>query len=85
MTVASRVIGCALLTAALGATLGGILFGSVGYWPAISVLFGCVGAIVGGVAGAAEAIVTSQRGLAEAARRNAQAAPKEAEPLLGEL
>jgi hypothetical protein len=65
MAVVARIIGCSLLTAALGALLGCALFGHHTGYGLPTFLLACVGAIVGAVAGAAGEIVTAQRRLAE--------------------
>ncbi len=63
MAVTARIIGCSLLTAALGAFLGLALFGYYTWYGTPTLLLACVGAIVGAVAGAAGEIVTAQRRL----------------------
>ena len=61
MAMVARMLGLSLLTAGLGAGLGHVLF-----WPGrdsigISLLLGCVGGIIGAIAGAAREIVAAQR------------------------
>jgi hypothetical protein len=64
MAVVSRIIGYSLLTAGLGAVLGFALSSlSEHGGNGASIVFACVGAIVGAVAGAAGEIVTAQRRL----------------------
>ncbi len=64
MAVVARIIGYSLVTAGLGAVLGFALFslsehGGIG----ASIVFACLGTMVGAVAGAAGEIVTAQRRL----------------------
>jgi hypothetical protein len=63
MDVVARIIVVSLLASALGAGIGLILFGQYGYRDYIvpTVFLGCVGAIIGAVAGAAGEIVTAVR------------------------
>lgn len=64
MAVVTRIFGLSLLAAGLGAGLGYALFGlgrESRDWILASLLFACVGAIVGAVAGAAGEIVAAQR------------------------
>ena len=66
MAVVARIIGYSLLTAGLGAVLGFGLFSlSEHGGKGASIVFACLGAIVGAVAGAAGEIVTAQRHIAE--------------------
>jgi len=62
MVVVARIIGYSLLTAGLGAVLGFALFSiSEHGGNGASIVFACLGTIVGAVAGAAGEIVTAQR------------------------
>ena len=64
MVVVARIIGYSLLTAGLGAVLGFALFSlSEHGGNGASIVFACLGTIVGAVAGAAGEIVTAQRRL----------------------
>ena len=64
MAVVARIIGYSLLTAGLGAVLGFALFSlSEHGGNGASIVFACLGTIVGAVAGAAGEIVTAQRRL----------------------
>jgi uncharacterized membrane protein YoaK (UPF0700 family) len=67
MAVTARIIGCSLLTAALGALLGFALFSQLPDHDrnGLSFVLACLGTIVGAVAGAAGEIVTAQRRIAE--------------------
>jgi hypothetical protein len=56
-----RIIGSALLTGVLGAGIGFVLFGQLPDSPLLILVFGCVGATVGSIAGAALEIVTALR------------------------
>jgi hypothetical protein len=61
MAVIARIIGVSLLTGGLGAGLGFVFFGKDPGWGGISLLLGCVGAIIGALAGTAREIVTALR------------------------
>jgi hypothetical protein len=63
MALIARIIGVALLTSGLGAGLGLVLFGQYPYsdYIILTLLLGCMGGIIGAVAGAAREIVTAQR------------------------
>ena len=70
MVVVARIIGYSLLTAGLGAVLGFALFSlSEHGGNGASIVFACLGTIVGAVAGAAGEIVTAQRRYAELGHR----------------
>jgi hypothetical protein len=60
MALIARIVGLSLLVAGMGAGLGYALFGQSRDGPGISLLLGCVGAIVGAVAGAAREIATAR-------------------------
>jgi hypothetical protein len=60
MALVARIVGLSLLVAGMGAGLGYALVGPGRDGPGISLLLGCVGAIVGAVAGAAREIVTAR-------------------------
>ena len=61
MAMIARIIGVSLLTAGLGAWLGYALFWAYPVWGVISLLLGCVGAIVGAIAGTARETLTALR------------------------
>ena len=61
MMIIARIVGLSLLAAGLAAWLGFALFGRYDDWTGISLVLGCVGGIVGAVAGAAREIVTALR------------------------
>lgn len=61
MTLIARILGCSLLAAALGAGLGRVLFGQHPDYLFPALILGCVGGIVGAVAGAALEIVAALR------------------------
>ena len=61
MVLIARIVGLSLLTSGLGAGVGFALFGKSPGWNGISLLLGCVGGIIGAVAGAAREIVTALR------------------------
>ena len=64
MAVVARIIGYSLITAGLGAVLGFALFSlSEHGGNGASIVFACLGTIVGALAGAAGEIVTAQRRL----------------------
>ena len=61
MALIARIVGLSLLTSGLGAGLGFVLFGKAPDSSGICLLLGCVGGIIGAVAGAAREIVTALR------------------------
>ena len=61
MDVVARILGTSALTAGLGAGLSYLLFAPSPDWKGGALLLGCVGAMIGVVAGAAREIVTAQR------------------------
>lgn len=61
MALIARILGLSLLTAALGAGLGFVLFGEKSDASGVALLLGCVGAMIGAVAGAAREIVETKR------------------------
>lgn len=61
MELIARIFGWSLLASGLGAGLGFVLFGQYPDWTGISLCLGCVGGIIGGIAGAAREIVTALR------------------------
>ncbi len=61
MAIIARVIGLSLATALFGAWLGFAIFGGKSDSTFASVLFGCVGTIVGALAGAAYEIASALR------------------------
>ena len=67
MAIVARILGVSLLTVALGACLGAVLFKDTPDSRGISFVLGCIGAIVGVIAGVGLEIVTAirQKGLAE--------------------
>ncbi len=64
MAVVARIVGYALLTAGFGVSvayvLNGIVSGNSRDFVGVALLFGCIGTIVGAVAGAAGEIVSAQ-------------------------
>ena len=71
MEVVARIIGYSLLTAALGALIGLVLFSQLEGHDrnGLSFVLACLGTLVGVVAGAAGEIVTAQRRHAELGHR----------------
>jgi hypothetical protein len=61
MALIARILGLSLLTGGLGAGLGFALFGNTPDWSGISLLLGCVGAMIGALAGTARETVTALR------------------------
>ena len=61
MALIARIIGLSLFIGALAAVLGFVLFNENSDWSGASLLLGCVGALIGAVAGAAREIVTARR------------------------
>jgi hypothetical protein len=61
MAMIARIIGVSLLTAGLGAGIGFVLFGQNPDWRGISLIFACLGAPIGALAGAARETVTALR------------------------
>ena len=61
MALIARIIGLSLLAAGLGAGLGFALFGQTHDATGVALLLGCVGAVVGAVAGTGHEIVTAMR------------------------
>lgn len=61
MAMIARIIGVSLLVAGLGAGLAYVLFGPNREWTGGALLLGCMGGIIGAVAGAAQEIVAAQR------------------------
>lgn len=61
MAIVARIIGLSLLTSALGAGIGLVLFGRAPYSDSIIIglLLACVGAIVGALAGTAREIANA--------------------------
>jgi hypothetical protein len=59
--IIAKIIGVSLLAAGLAAGLGYAWFWQNSDWPGISFILGCVGGIIGSIAGAAREIATSQR------------------------
>ena len=57
----ARILAVSLTVAGLGAGLGYALLGNHPTWPALSVLLGCVGAVVGVIAGAAKEAIEALR------------------------
>lgn len=60
MALIARIISVASLTAGLAAGLGYALFGQYDDWKGISLVLGCVGGIIGSVAGAARESVIAR-------------------------
>lgn len=61
MAVVVRIIGVSLLAAGLGAGLGFVLFGRDSDATGAALILGCVGAIIGALAGTAQETVTALR------------------------
>jgi hypothetical protein len=62
MALIARIIGLSLLTAVLGVGVATHFFGQNDKdWTLAALVLGCVGAIVGAVAGAAQEIAAAQR------------------------
>ena len=61
MAVIARIIGVSLLTAGLGAGLGFAFFGQKSDASGIAFILGCLGAIIGALAGTAQETVTALR------------------------
>ena len=61
MASIARIMGVSLVTSGLGAGLGLVLFGQYSYSDYIipTLFLGCIGGIIGAVAGAAREIVTA--------------------------
>jgi hypothetical protein len=59
MALVVRIIGLSLLIAVLGAGLGFVLTGQSPDWPGISLILGCVGGMIGAIAGVGREIVTA--------------------------
>jgi hypothetical protein len=59
MAMIARIFGVSLIAAGVGAGLGFALFGQSHDSTGFSLLFGCVGAIVGAIAGTAREIVAA--------------------------
>ena len=60
MAMIARILGLSLLTAGIGVALG-CAFGKFSDAGILYVLFGCVGALIGAVAGAAKEVVMAMR------------------------
>lgn len=61
MMIIARIVGLSLFAAGLGAALGVALFWHCSNGGFLMILLGCVGGIIGAVAGAAREIVTALR------------------------
>jgi hypothetical protein len=61
MAVIARVLGLSVLTAAVGASLGFTVSGKAPDASGVSLLLGCVGALIGSIAGAAGETVAALR------------------------
>lgn len=61
MLIIGRVFLVSLLFAAAGAMLGYVLFGKYSDWNGIALLLGCVGTIIGGIAGATREIAFARK------------------------
>lgn len=60
MVVIARIIGLSLLTAVLGAGLGFAFSGNIPDCSGICLFLGCVGGIIGAIAGAAREIAAAK-------------------------
>jgi hypothetical protein len=56
-----RILGISLIVGTFAAGLGFVLFGRFPDWTGISLLLGCVGAIIGAIAGASREIAAALR------------------------
>jgi hypothetical protein len=61
MALIARIIGLSLLTAGLGVGIGFAFFGRNPEWSGLSFVLGCVGAIVGALAGTARETAAALR------------------------
>jgi hypothetical protein len=61
MALIARIFGVSLIVGGLGAGLGFALFGRSPDWSGISLLFTCVGVIVGALAGTAREMAAALR------------------------
>jgi hypothetical protein len=61
MALVARIIGVSLLTGGIGASLGFTPFRQYSDYMIPTICLGCVGGIVGAIAGAAREIVTAMR------------------------
>jgi hypothetical protein len=61
MAMIARILGLSLLTGGMGAGLGLAAFGRSPDGSGISLLFACVGAVIGAIAGTARETVTALR------------------------
>lgn len=60
MAMIARILGLSFLTAGMGVVLG-TFFGKFSDAGILHVLFGCVGALIGAIAGAAHEIVSAKQ------------------------
>ena len=61
MALIARIFGVSLIAGGIGAGLGFALFGNHSDWTGVSLLLGCVGAIIGALAGTARETVGALR------------------------
>jgi hypothetical protein len=61
MAMIARIFGVSLIGGGLGAGLGYALFGKYPDWNGIPLVLGCVGAIIGAIAGSARESVAASR------------------------
>ena len=61
MLTVARIIAASLLTALLGVGIGYVLFGQNPDWVGICFCLGCVGSVIGAVAGAGREIAAALR------------------------
>lgn len=61
MAMIARILGLSLLTAGLGVVLATVFFGRIEEAGFLYVLFGCVGALIGAIAGAAHEVVSAKQ------------------------
>ena len=60
MALIARILGMSLVTGGIGAGMGLVVFGRYPDAGGIALLLGCVGAVVGAIAGAAREIAASR-------------------------
>ena len=58
MALVARILGLSMVTAGLGALLAFVLYGQYSDWTGVALFLGCVGAIIGTIAGAAREIAS---------------------------
>lgn len=61
MGLVARILGLSLVTAGIGVVLAAAFFGKYSDYAILYVLFGCVGAIIGAIAGATREVVSAKQ------------------------